>query len=277
LNVGVDTLPHLEKDAGDRNRTSPFAFTGNRFEFRAVGSTFSISGPLVVLNTSLADSLDYIATTLESKVASGTEFNSAVSEVLKEIYTEHGAAVFNGDGYSSEWHIKAVSDRGLKNLQTTPDALPEIISEQTVEMYKKYAILSKEELHSRFEIFTEQYIEKVKVEILTGLRIAKTMVLPASVRYQTELADNAISLQDAGVEGDISILKAVTELVNSLQAKIVDLDAKVIVEDQENGQYSCKTLLPALESLRETVDALELVVADDEWALPSYQEMLFIK
>lgn len=277
LSVGVDTLPHLEKDAGDRNRTSPFAFTGNRFEFRAVGSTFSISGPLVVLNTSLADSLDYVATSLEAKVASGMAFNIAVTSVLKDIYTEHGAAVFNGDGYSSEWHEKAVSDRGLKNLKTTPDALPEIISEQTIAMYKKYDILSKDELHSRFEIFTEQYIEKVKVEILTGLRIAKTMVLPASIRYQTELADNVISLQDAGVEGSTSALESVTGLVNSLQARIVDLDAKVLVEDDTNGQYSCKTLLPALESLREAVDALELVVADDEWALPSYQEMLFIK
>ena len=273
--VGVDTLPHLERDAGDRNRTSPFAFTGNRFEFRAVGSTFSISGPLVVLNTCLADSIDFIATQLETKVAAGTEFNTAVTEVLKEIYTEHGAAVFNGDGYSSEWHEKAVSGRGLKNLRTTPEALPELVTEQTVSMFEKYSVLSKTELEARLEIYEEQYTEKVLVEVKTGLRIASTMVVPAAVRFQTDLAQNASSLKELGIEGNFSTLENVSGLVSDLQAKIADLDAKVAVEG--DATYACNTLLPALNSLRETVDALELVVADDEWPLPSYQEMLFIK
>jgi glutamine synthetase len=275
LNVGVDTLPHLEKDAGDRNRTSPFAFTGNRFEFRAVGSISSISGPLVVLNTCLADSIDFIATALEAKVAAGTEFNKAVAEILKEVYTEHGAAVFNGDGYSSEWHEKAVSGRGLKNLKTTPEALPELISEQTVAMFEKYSILTKQELHSRFEVYTEQYIEKVLVEIKTGLRIASTMVLPAAIRYQTDLAQNAASLKELEIAGDFSTLETVSTLTKALQEKIADLSAKVAQEG--DSTYSCNTLLPGLVSLRETVDALEVVVADDEWPLPSYQEMLFIK
>ncbi|MCH2209421.1 MAG: glutamine synthetase type III, partial [Lentisphaerales bacterium] len=259
----------------DRNRTSPFAFTGNRFEFRAVGSTFSISGPLVVLNTCLADSIDFIATTIESKVAAGTDFNAAVTEVLKEIYTEHGAAVFNGDGYSSEWHEKAVSGRGLKNLRTTPEALPELISEQTVSMFEKYSVLSKDELESRFEIYNEQYVEKILVEVNAGLRIASTQVLPAAVRYQTELAQSAAALKAAGVSGSTSALEKVSGLVSDLQTKIDDLNAKVAEEG--DSTYACNTLLPGLNSLRETVDALELVVDDGEWALPSYQEMLFIK
>lgn len=273
--VGVDTLPHLEKDAGDRNRTSPFAFTGNRFEFRAVGSTFSISGPLVVLNTSLADSIDFIASALETKVAAGTDFNAAVTEVLKEVYTDHGAAVFNGDGYSSEWHEKAVSGRGLKNLRTTPEALPELISEQTVAMFEKYSVLSKEELESRFEIYSEQYVEKVLVEVKTGLKMASTQVLPAAVRYLTELAESAAAVKAAGVTASTLTLESVAGLVNDLQTKIADLTAKVEVEG--DATYACNTLLVGLNDLRETVDALELVVDDAEWALPTYQEMLFIK
>ena len=273
--VGVDTLPHLEKDAGDRNRTSPFAFTGNRFEFRAVGSTFSISGPLVVLNTSLADSIDFIATALETKVAAGTEFNAAVTEVLKEIYTEHGAAVFNGDGYSSEWHEKAVSGRGLKNLRTTPEALPELISDQTVAMFEKFSVLSKDELESRFEIYSEQYVEKVLVEVKTGLKMANTQVLPAAVRYLTELAESAAAVKAAGVTASTAALENVAGLVSDLQTKIADLTAKVAEEG--DATYACNTLLVGLNDLRETVDALELVVDDGEWALPTYQEMLFIK
>ena len=277
FSVGVDTLPHLEKDAGDRNRTSPFAFTGNRFEFRAVGSTFSISGPLVVLNTCLAESIDYVASKLEALVSGGKDINAAVTAVVKEIYTEHGAAVFNGDGYSSEWHEKAVSNRGLKNLRTTPEALPEIVSEETVAMFEKYKVLSKAELESRFEIYTEQYIEKVKVEIKTGLRMAKTLILPAALRYQTELADNVVSLKEAGISADASTLEAVSGLVKDLQSTVADLDAKLEKEDDSHGKYSCEVLLPALLAVREAVDALELVIADDEWPLPTYQEMLFIK
>lgn len=277
FSVGVDTLPHLEKDAGDRNRTSPFAFTGNRFEFRAVGSTFSISGPLVVLNTCLAESIDYVASKLEAMVSGGKDINAAVTAVVKEIYTEHGAAVFNGDGYSSEWHEKAVSNRGLKNLRTTPEALPEIVSEETVAMFEKYKVLSKAELESRFEIYTEQYIEKVKVEVKTGLRMAKTLILPAAIRYQTELADNVVSLKEAGINADASTLETVSGLVKDLQSSVADLDAKLEKDDDSHGKYSCEVLLPALLAVRDAADALELVIADDEWPLPTYQEMLFIK
>ena len=144
-------------------------------------------------------------------------------------------------------------------------------------MFEKYNVLSKEELESRFEIYTEQYIEKVKVEIATGLRMAKTMLLPASIRYQTELADNAISLKDLGIDADSSTLESVSGLVKKLQAAISDLDAKFEKEDDSHGKYSCDVLLPALLAVREAADALELVTADDEWPLPSYQEMLFIK
>ena len=144
-------------------------------------------------------------------------------------------------------------------------------------MFEKYKVLSKAELESRYEIYTEQYIEKVKVEVKTGLRMAKTMILPAAIRYQTELADNVVSLKEAGINADASTLETISGLVKGLQSAVADLDAKLEKEDDSHGKYSCEVLLPALLEVREAADALELVVADDEWPLPSYQEMLFIK
>ncbi len=277
FDVGVDTIPHFEKDAGNRNRTSPFAFTGNRFEFRAVGSSFSISGPLVVLNTCLAESIDYVATEIEKLLKAKKPFNEAVTAVIKDIYIKHGAAVFNGDGYSSEWHEHAVSGRGLKNLRTTPEALPEMKSKQTIAMFEKYNVLSKSELEARYEIYVEQYIKKVDVEAKVALKMAKTMILPACLRYQTDLAENVGILKDLGIDADDSTLLTVSKLVKSLQSAIADLEKKHAKQDTNHGKYSCETILPAMLKLRQAADALELVVADDYWPLPTYQEMLFIK
>ena len=160
LEVGVDTLPKLKADPGDRNRTSPFAFTGNRFEFRAPGSGQSISGPMVAINTILADSLDFIATELEGQLAEGVDFNDAVQSVLQGIVTDHGAAIFNGDGYSQAWQEEA-AQRGLKNLRTTPDSLPEFADPAVIAMLDKYKVLSPRELNSRYEVYLEQYILSV--------------------------------------------------------------------------------------------------------------------
>ena len=200
IEIGVDTLPVLPTDPGDRNRTSPFAFTGNRFEFRAPGSLQSIAGPMVTINTILAEALDYIATELEALVASGTEFNAAVQTVLQEIITNHGEVVFNDDGYTDEWQAEA-AERGLPNLRTTLDALPELITEESMELFSQYGVFNHREMHSRYEIALEQYILAIDVEAELTLEMATTIILPAAIRYQTELATNVASLKAAGHRG----------------------------------------------------------------------------
>ena len=176
LRVGVDTMPVLPTDPGDRNRTSTFAFTGNRFEFRAPGSGQSIAGPLVTINTIMAEALDYIATELETALAAGTEFNAAVQKVLEDVIIVHGGAVFNGDGYSEDWQVEAAA-RGLPNLRTTLDALPELVSEEAVELFSKYQVFSEREQHSRYEIALEQYAMSIGVEARLTLEIGSTVIL----------------------------------------------------------------------------------------------------
>ena len=194
LEVGVDTLPKLKADPGDRNRTSPFAFTGNRFEFRAPGSGQSISGPMVAINAILADSLDFIATELETELAEGVDFNDAVQTVLQGIVTDHGAVIFNGDGYSQAWQEEA-AQRGLKNLRTTPDALPELADPAVIAMLDKYKVLSPRELNSRYEVYLEQYILSVHVEAVETAKVAQDRdpaggaALPGAARRQRRQAD----------------------------------------------------------------------------------------
>ena len=203
LEIGVDTLPVLPSDPGDRNRTSPFAFTGNRFEFRAPGAMQSIAGPMVTINTILAEALDYIATELEALVVNGTEFNVAIQNVLEEIITVHGNVVFNGDGYSEEWQTEAAA-RGLPNLRTTLDALPQLITDESLELFSSYGVFSHREMHSRYDIAMEQYILSIGVEARLTLEIANTVILPAALRYQTELATNVASLRSVGIGADSS-------------------------------------------------------------------------
>src|SRR6202522_603397 len=222
LQIGVDTLPVLPTDPGDRNRTSPFAFTGNRFEFRAPGSLQSIAGPMVTINTILAEALDYIATELEGLTAEGTEFNAAVQKVLEEIITVHGKVVFNGDGYTEAWPAEA-EKRGLLNLRTTPDALPELVTEDALELFSHYGVFSHHEMHSRYEIALEQYILSVGVEARLTLEIANTLILPAALRYQTELAANLASLKAIGAELDTTTLDEVSTAIKALRAGIATL------------------------------------------------------
>ncbi|HRI95715.1 MAG TPA: glutamine synthetase III, partial [Nocardioides sp.] len=209
LIIGVDTLPDLTKDPGDRNRTSPFAFTGNRFEFRAPGSMQTVAGPMVILNTIMAEALDYCATALEAAVAAGTDFDVAVQELLSTIISDHGAVVFNGNGYSDEWQVEA-EQRGLKNLRTTVDALPELVAPDALELFSKYGVFNEREMHSRYEVGIEQYVMTVGVEANLTLEIGSTTVLPAALRYQTELASNVAALKAAGVEADTATLEAVS-------------------------------------------------------------------
>ncbi len=280
INLGVDVLPPLPKDPGDRNRTSPFAFTGNRFEFRAVGSSQSLAGPNVALNTIVAESLDYVATELESATGGDmAKLPDAVEKVLKSIITLHGDVIFNGDGYSEAWHAEA-EKRGLPNLKTTPEALPALIDKEVIEVFGKYGVLSDAELHSRLEVYTEQYCKAIGVEKALTIRMAKTMLFPAAVRYQNELAGTCANLKTVGYEFDTDTLDKVTELVKQLQDSITALEATKCPQGTggvEAAKYACFTVLPAMNEVRKYADQLELLVADDLWPLPTYQEMLFIK
>ncbi|MBI3415183.1 MAG: glutamine synthetase III [Verrucomicrobia bacterium] len=276
MHLGVDTLPVLPKDAGDRNRTSPFAFTGNKFEYRAVASNQSIAALLTALNTIMSESLDYIATKLE-KAPKG-KFNAAVAAVLTEIAKEHMAVVFNGNGYSEEWHNEAAK-RGLPNLKTSPDCLPVLTAKETIAAYEKYGVLSKRELEARRDIAYEQYVKAVNVEANLVLELAITKIYPAAVRYQTELAKNVAAVKAAGGEPLTCMLEWVTEQIAALAAA-----CKKLSEAREHhasglvaeAAHSCEEVLPAMLEVRKAVDALEGIVADDLWPLPTYEEMLFI-
>jgi glutamine synthetase len=280
LTVGVDTLPVLPKDAGDRNRTSPFAFTGNKFEFRAVGSSQSIGGPLVALNTIVAESLDYIATELEK--ATGGDVNKlpgAVQKILQEIMTKHGAVVFNGDGYSQAWHNEAES-RGLLNLKTTVDALPQITAPEVVAVFEKYGVLTPRETASRQDIYLEQYVKTVLTEAKLTVEIARTMIFPAAVRYQSELAATCANLKTLGYTFDTDTLDKMTKLVKGLQDSAAGLEEAMAHHSGgllEEAKHICHAVLPGMLKVRGFADELEGLVADDLWPLPTYQEMLFIK
>ena len=282
LTVGVDVLPPLPKDTGDRNRTSPFAFTGNRFEFRAVGAGQSIAGPLVAMNTIVADSLDYCATRLEKDTAGDpSKLNAALQTLLNELITEHGTVVFNGDGYSAEWHAEAAR-RGLLNLKTTPDALPYLLKPEVKELFTKYNVLSERELDSRFDIYVEQYIKTVMVETKLTIEMSRTLIFPAAIRYQNQLASTCANLKIVGYEFDTDTLDKMTSLVKSLQDSTNELEKKLHGAHHggspiDEARYCCDVIIPAIATVRKYVDELEGYVADDLWPLPTYQEMLFIK
>jgi len=276
--IGVDTLPHLPTDPGDRNRTSPFAFTGNRFEFRAPGSGQTINVPMIVLNTIMADSLDHIATALEKAVADGEDFDGAVQSLLTDIITEHGAVVFNGDGYSENWQVEA-AERGLPNLRTTLDALPELITAQSVQLFEKYGVFNERELHSRYEVRLEQYALIIGVEAKLALEIGLTVILPAAIRYQTELAQSVVALTAAGVDADTALLREVSTPIAALRSGLSALKAALgchVEGSFAEALHARDEVLPAMALVRSAADALEDIVADDLWPLPTYQEMLYI-
>jgi glutamine synthetase len=281
LNVGVDTLPAFPKDAGDRNRTSPFAFTGNKFEFRAVGASQSVSGPLVALNTIMADSLDYMATELEKRTGGDPEkLNNAVQDLLQQIVRDHGSIIYNGDNYIEAWH-KEAEKRGLPNLRNTVDALPVLISKKNTDLMEKYSVLSKREMESRYEIYMERYIKDIAVESRLTLEIAKTTVFPAAVKYQYQLASTALALRQLDKTPCTTMLDEVNALVRDLQESIVVLE-KALENHVEgttldHAKHARDHVLPAVARVRQVVDGLECIVSDEFWPLPTYQEMLFIK
>jgi glutamine synthetase len=280
LKVGVDSLPTLPKDPGDRNRTSPFAFTGNRFEFRAVGSGQSIAGPLIAINTIVTESLDYIATKLEKAVGDDpSKLNAAIQSLIEEILAEHGGIVYNGDNYSEAWH-KEAEKRGIPNLRSCVDALPLLGSKEAIELFSKYGVLSERELHSRMDVYIEQYCLAVALEARTTIEMGKTIIFPAAIRYQGELASTCANLKAVGYVFDTDTLDKVTGLVKDLQDGIAKLEALLAEHGGSSklahAKHLCKEVLPAMAAVRKTADTLECMVADDLWPLATYQEMLFI-
>jgi glutamine synthetase len=273
LGLGTPVLPPLPLHGGDRNRTSPFAFTGNKFEFRALGSNASPAWPNTVLNTIVAESVDDLSDKLKGALkGSGATLEKAVTSVVKEVWAANKQIVFDGDGYSEAWH-KEAEKRGLANLRTTPDALPWLIDKQTVTLFKKYKVLSKRELESRYEVFTEQYVININIEAETAASIARTMLLPAAVRYLNELS----------VTGLDELVGEVEPLIKELHFALLKLEDANLDENHPEGSapkealYMRDTVIPAMEDVRDVADRLEKLVADDLWPLPKYSEMLFIK
>ncbi len=273
LGLGTPVLPPLPLHGGDRNRTSPFAFTGNKFEFRALGSSQSPALPNTVLNTIVAESIDELTAKLKTALkASGATLEKAVTKVVKEAWSANKQVVFDGDGYSEAWH-KEAEKRGLENLRTTPDALPWLVDKQTVAAFKKYKVLSKRELESRLEVFTEQYAVKINIESETAAQIARTMLLPAAVRHLNELKATGLD----------ELVEEVEPLVKELQYAIVKLEDANLSDNQPDSSamkwatYMRDTTIPAMDDVRDVADRLEKLVADDLWPLPKYSEMLFIK
>jgi glutamine synthetase len=280
MTLGVDTLPEFTKDPGDRNRTSPFAFTGNRFEFRAVGSNQSVAGPLVAMNTVLADSIGWIADQLQSQLNAGTPLSEAAFKVLQQVMREHGAVVFGGDGYSSEWHRLAVEERGLENLRTCADALPVLQRQEVRELFERQGVLSAVELESRFEVYAEQYVLAIEVEAKLALQMARTQVYPAAVRYLGELGQALQEQQAMGLHPNLSLRNQLCELLEQLNNGCENLDQALGAAPhgtEAHMRHCADSLMPLIGGLRAAVDGLEGLVDDGLWPLPSYQEMLFMR
>ncbi len=272
LGLGTPVLPPLPLHGGDRNRTSPFAFTGNKFEFRALGSSMSLALPNTVLNTIVAEAIDDLAGKLKTALKGSGNLEKAVAKVVKESYAANKRIVFGGDNYSPEWHAEA-EKRGLYNLRSTPDALPWLVDKGTVALFKKYKVLSKRELESRHEVFLEQYAVKINIESETAAAIARTEILPAAVRHLNEL--KAADLDE--------LIGEVEPLIKELHFAILKLEDANLKENQDDktavkwAAYMHDKVIPAMDDVRDVADRLEGLVADDLWPLPKYSEMLFIK
>ena len=270
LGLGTPVLPPLPMHGGDRNRTSPFAFTGNKFEFRAVGSSHSLAFPNTVLNTIVAEAIDELADQLEAKLEGGGDLAEAVTAVVKDSYAANKAIIFGGDNYDEAWHAEA-EKRGLKNLRTTPDALPEVLSEPTVAAFGRYEVLSERELESRYEVWLEQYITNANIEAETAAAIAKTMIVPAALRH-IALAES-VGIDGAAAEAR-GLVEALIKEIEGLERANVYPDG---IEGMELAEYARDRQITAMAAVREVADKLEKVVADDLWPLPKYSEILFVR
>ena len=271
LGLGTPVLPPMPMHGGDRNRTSPFAFTGNKFEFRALGSSMSLSLPNTVLNTIVAEAIDYLAEELEDGLEAGTELEAALRPILQRSYAANNQVVFGGDNYSEGWHTEAES-RGLLNLPATPDALPYLLTDDTVTVFSNYGVLSKRELESRYEVSLEQYTTKINIEAETAASIARTMLLPASARHLSLLLSAQLGELASDAEALISALRRAIKVLET-----ANLARTSPTRSLEHAEYMRDTTVPAMAGVRDAADALEKVVADDLWPLPKYAEILFVK
>jgi glutamine synthetase len=283
----VNQLPDISRDDSDRNRTSPFAFTGNKFEFRAVGASQSIAWPNTILNTIVAESLDYVANEIEKLVKSGTEVEAAAQKIVKQVLTENERILFNGDNYSQAWHDEA-EKRGLPNLKNTIEALPVLVEKEAKDVFNKYAVLKEDELVSRYNIMLETYCKTINIESLLTESIATNMILPAALEYQGRVA-NAIVQTKAAVSGinvtaQESLLRDIAEKVNLLKTSLEGLESlRRHNKDEEHGddtyahaKFYQQKVIPTMNEVRNVADELEMIVDDSLWPLPKFREMLYI-
>ena len=277
LETGVSTLPDLAKDATDRNRTSPFAFTGNKFEFRMVGSRDSIAGPNVVLNTIVAEAFSEACDVLEN----ADDFQTAVHDLIKQYATEHQRIVFNGNGYSDEWVAEA-ERRGLPNIKSMVEAIPALTTEKTVAMFEKFKVFTKAELESRAEIKYENYSKAINIEARTMIDMASKQIVPAVIKYTKSLADTVVVVKEAGADASVQaellgeISGLLTETKKALEELIVITDkAAAMEEGEEQARYYHFDVVPAMEALRAPVDKLEMIVDKEAWPMPSYGDLMF--
>lgn len=275
LGLGVPVLPHLPRHAGDRNRTSPFAFTGNKFEFRAVGSSQSISFPVTVLNAIVADAIDSLSAQLRAKLEEGQDVGSAAVQIVKDTYTRHRRIVFNGDGYSSAWHEEA-ERRGLLNLRTSLDAIERLADAKNVALFSRYGILSEREVQARQEVFYDLYFKTVNIEGETTEYIAQTMILPAAANYLRDLC--AVQTPARALAATAGEVAAVTdELYDALQNLREQNAALGGEEIHEKAHHMRDHVIPAMQAVRQAADRLERLVSEPLWPLPTYRQMLFVK
>jgi glutamine synthetase len=270
LGLGTPVLPPLPMHGGDRNRTSPFAFTGNKFEFRALGSSMSPSLPNTVLNTIVAEAIDDLAEELEDALAAGKKLEAALPGILQRSYASNKQIVFGGDNYAEEWHTEA-EHRGLLNLVSTTDALPYLVADETTSLFSNYGVLSERELEARYEVFLEQYVTKINTEGETAAAIARTQLLPAAARHLALL----LSAQLAELASESETL--ISELIDAIRALESANQSHTYDDLLGHAKYMRDTVIPSMDATRAAADKLEKVVADDLWPLPKYSEILFIK
>jgi glutamine synthetase len=281
LDTGASVLPKLPRDAGDRNRTSPFAFTGNKFEFRAVSSGQNIAIPNVILNVAMADSLDEVATELEKATAKGEDLKSAVSKLLTRLIKAHKRIIFNGNNYSAEW-AKEAAKRGLLNLRNTVDALPQYVTPEAIKLLERFKVMNSREVHARYEIFLENYVKTINVEGQLMVLMANRYILPAALEYQKQIGQSVAAVKAGGGASPSAkkLLSRYTKLVDALRAQTDALS--VLLEHsggsaEKHAKFMRDKVIPAMTKLRETGDTVETLTPHGAWPLPTYREMLFVK
>jgi glutamine synthetase len=281
-------LPEISKDESDRNRTSPFAFTGNKFEFRAVGSSQSIAWPNTVLNTIVADSLQFVCEAIEAELKKGTESKKAVQAVVKKVLTENERILFNGDNYSAAWHAEA-EKRGLPNFKDTVESLPTLVTQESKTLFKNQGVLKEDELESRYNVMLESYCKTVNIESLLTAEIAATMIFPAAIEFQHRLASTIVQTKAAvgtvHMSGEEGMLRDLCNKINRLHNAIEVLNSLTTgSKDDEEGHSDAyaharhyqERVIPTMTEVRAAADDLEAMVDDALWPLPKFREMLYI-